>query len=201
MEALTENSPTDDLMKACKEIDNYTDGAMRPVYETLKKHRKKGIAIVRRVNTPSKHRALYIFRSNKIGVKDMGALIVDGSEGTSLAFKVDAMTKDSTKHGELLVLRSHAINRYIERHGFEGTFEQCQEYIFMNLAVNPQTVDEYTGEVFAYFNQGIFIGKYEDNRCTFYTWVKNTQLYSRQRLISRRLQKKLELYMVELTKH
>ena len=130
----------------------------------------------------------------------MGALIVDGSEGTSLAFKVDAMTKDSTKHGELLVLRSHAINRYIERHGFEGTFEQCQEYIFMNLAVNPQTVDEYTREVFAYFNQGIFIGKYEDHRCTFHTWVKNTQLYSRQRLISRRLQEKLELYM-ELTKH
>lgn len=190
MEALTENSSTEDLINAWNEANNYTEKAMRAIQRTLK--RNKGNTIARRVNTPAKQPALYVFFVYKHGVTNMTGILVDGSEGTSVVTLVDDLKKDVAERGEVFILRSHTINRYMERHGFDGTYNDCQEYLFANLVVNPQNVDKYTKEVVVYFNGGVFLGTFKDNRCTLNTWVKNTQLFTNQRLISKRLQDNIE---------
>jgi len=189
---LTENSPTEDLVKAWHDVDDYTDRAMRPILSKLRKNNK---TFARRVNTPSKLRALYIFFTKKKGVTNMAGVLVDGSEGTSVVTTSGGISQNVNEMHDIFILRSHAVNRYMERHGYDGTFEQCQEYLFANLVVNPQNLDPYTKEVVIYFNHGLFLGTFKDNRCVVNTWVKNTQLYINQRLISRNLQEKMEKFL------
>jgi len=125
----------------------------------------------------------------------MAGVLVDGSEGTSVVTTSGGISQNVNEMHDIFILRSHAVNRYMERHGFDGTFDQCQEYLFANLVVNPQNLDPYTKEVVIYFNHGLFLGTFKDNRCVVNTWVKNTQLYINQRLISRNLQEKMEKFL------
>lgn len=112
-------------------------------------------------------------------------LIVEGSEGDSFV----SMEDDKEK---MTILHSHAINRYIERHGFDGTLEQCQCYILNNTLLTTQSVDTITKEVVIYFDEGVFLGCVKDNVTHLNTYVSNNRLYSNQRLMSRRLQDMLD---------
>lgn len=186
---LTENSPTKSLIKAWADVSDYAEHAMRPIRRELK---RRGRTIVKRVNTPDKTPALYIFFTHKHGGTSMAGLLVSGSEGTGVVSSAGDVRQSADEMRDIFILRSHAVNRYMERHGWEGTFEQCQEYLFANLVISPQNIDKYTGEAIVYFGGGVFLGTYKDNRCSLNTWVRNTQLYTNQRLISKRLQDNIE---------
>lgn len=184
MDNLTEKSSYKELFDAWNEVNDYGCFASNEK-NTKKALKQKGITIARRVNTPKKHRALYIYARPKDKVYFTSFLIVEGSEGDSFV----AMEDDKEK---MTVLHSHAINRYIERHGYDGTLEQCQCYILNYTMLTAQNVDTITKEVVVYFDEGIFLGCIKDNICHLNTYVPNNRLYSNQRLMSRRLQDMLD---------
>lgn len=184
MDNLTEKSPYKDLFAAWKEINDYGYFAANEK-STKKALKKKGVTLARRVNTPKKNRALYIYSRPNKKVYFTSFLIVEGSEGDSFV----TMEDDKEK---MMVLHSHAINRYIERHGYDGTLEQCQCYILNYMMLTAQNVDTITKEVIVYFDEGVFLGCIKDNVTHLNTYVSNNRLYSNQRLMSRRLQDMLD---------
>lgn len=184
MDNLTEKSPYKDLLAALKEVNNYGFFAANE-RSTKKALKKKGVTLARWVNTPKKNRALYIYARPNKKVYYTSFLIVEGSEGDSFA------SMDGDKQ-TITVYHSHAINRYIERHGFDGTLEQCQCHILNNTLLTTQNVDTITKEVIVYFDEGVFLGCIKDNVTHLNTYVPNNRLYSNQRLMSRRLQDMLD---------
>lgn len=184
MDNLTEKSPYKDLLAAMKEVNNY--GFFAANEKSVKKAlRQKGVTLARRVNTPKKNRALYIYARPNKKVYFTSFLIVEGSEGDSFVSMEDDREKITIYH-------SHAINRYIERHGFDGTLEQCQCHILNNTLLTTQNLDTITKEVVVYFDEGVFLGCVKDNVTHLNTYVPNNRLYSNQRLMSRRLQDMLD---------
>lgn len=184
MDNLNEKSPYKDLLVALKEVNNYGFFAANEK-STKKALKQKGVTLARWVNTPKKNRALYIYSKPNKNVYFTSFLIVEGSEGDSFVSMEDDREKITIYH-------SHAINRYIERHGFDGTLEQCQCYILNNTLLTTQNLDTITKEVIVYFDEGIFLGCIKDNVTHLNTYVPNNRLYSNQRLMSRRLQDMLD---------
>lgn len=184
MDNLTEKSSYKDLLSALKEVNDYGYFAANEK-STKKALKQKGVTLARRVNTPKKHRALYIYAKPNKKVYFTSFLIVEGSEGDSFA------SMDGDKQ-TITVYHSHAINRYIERHGYDGTLEECQCYILNNTLLTTQNVDTITKDVVVYFDDGVFLGCIKDNVTHLNTYVSNNRLYSNQRMMSRRLQDMLD---------
>ena len=193
MKRLTEKSSYEDLYKAWQEVNDYGERAAnaKAVKDDLKKHK----VAYRRVNTPSKHRAFYIFAKGKHQMFHMPFLVVEGSEGDSFVCLEDIGSKT---RGTLAILHSHAINRYIERHGFDGTLEECQEYLLNSMWVTSQHVDKYTDELFVYLDNGLFLGCIKDKISHLNTYVANQHLFPYQRLKSRTLQEAIEELFKEI---
>ena len=178
MDNLSEKSPYKDLLAALKEVNNY--GFFAANEKSVKKALKqKGAMLARWVNTPKKNRALYIYSRPNKKVYFTSFLIVEGSEGDSF------VSMDGDRQN-ITVYHSHAINRYIERHGYDGTLEECQCYILNYTILTAQNVDTITKEVVVYFDEGVFLGCIKDNITHLNTYVPNNRLYSNQRLMSRR---------------
>ena len=190
MDNLTEKSSYKDLLTAWKDVNDYGFYAANEK-NTKKALKKKGVTLARWVNTPKKNRALYIYSRPNKKVYFTSFLIVEGSEGDSFV----TMEEDKEK---MTVLHSHAINRYIERHGYDGTLEQCQCYILNSTLLTAQNVDTITKEVIVYFDEGIFLGCVKDNVTHLNTYVPNNRLYTNQRLMSRRLQDMLDGIMKKM---
>lgn len=184
MDNLTEKSPYKDILAAWKEVNDYGYFAANEK-NTKKALKQKGVTLARRVNTPKKNRALYIYAKPNKRVYFTSFLIVEGSEGDSFVSMEDDREKITIYH-------SHAINRYIERHGYDGTLEECQCYILNNTLLTTQNVDTITKEVVVYFDEGVFLGCIKDNVTHLNTYVSNNRLYTNQRLMSRRLQDMLD---------
>lgn len=181
---LTEKSQYKDLLAAWQEVNDYGYFAANEK-STKKALKQKGVTLARWVNTPKKNRALYIYARPTKKVYFTSFLIVEGSEGDSFVSMEDDREKITIYH-------SHAINRYIERHGYDGTLEQCQCYILNYTMLTAQNVDTITKEVIVYFDEGIFLGCIKDNVTHLNTYVSNNRLYTNQRLMSRRLQDMLD---------
>lgn len=180
MDNLTEKSSYKELFDAWNEVNDYGCFAANEK-NTKKALKKKGTTIARWVNTPKKHRALYIYARPKDKVYFTSFLIVEGSEGDSFI----AMEGNKER---LTVFHSHAINRYIERRGWDGTLEECQCYILNNTLLTTQCEDTITKETIVYFDEGVFLGSIKDNISHFNTYVQNNRLFANQRLMSRKLQ-------------
>jgi hypothetical protein len=180
MDNLTEKSPYKDLLAAWKDVNIYGHFASNE-RSTKKALKKKGTTLARWVNTPNKNRAMYIYSRQGEMVYFTSFLIVEGSEGDSFV----SMEDDKEK---MTILHSHAINRYIERHGYEGSLEQCQCYILNRTTLSVHSVDTITKDAAVYFDDGIFLGHVKDNVMHLNTYVSNNRLYTNQRLMSRRLQ-------------
>lgn len=195
MKKLTEKSSYEELDKAWKEVNEYGERASNA--DAVKKaFKKKGTKTVyRRVNTPQKHRALYIIVGTKNRGLYMPLLIVDGSEGDSFVARED----DGKRSGyNLTVLHSHAIRRYIERHGWNGTLEECENHILDSMWISSRNCDPITKELVMYLDNGVFLGCMKDGICHLNTYVANQHLFPYQRLKSKMLQESIEKLMEEI---
>ena len=189
---LTEKSPYKDLLAAWQEVNDYGERAANA--KAVKDALKKSNVTYRRVNTPEKHRAFYIIIKTKKRMYHMPFLIVEGSEGDSFV----ALEDEGKRNSCLTILHSHAINRYIERHGWKGTAEECQEYLLDSMWVTARNIDKYTREITVYLDDGVFLGAEKDNICHLNTYVSNNRLYTNQRLMSRKLQDNIEKLFKEI---
>ena len=195
MSNLTEKSSYEELNEAWKEVNDYGVRAFNA--KDVQRAFKKGARIVfRRVNTHAKNQALYIFVKTKTKMMHMPFLIVEGSEGDTFVSKEN----EARDNDQLMAIHSHAINRYIERHGWDGTLEECQCYLLSSMWVVSFHVDKYTKDATVYFDDGVFLGCVKDGICHLNTYVANQHLYPNQRLKSRQLQEAIEELFEELDK-
>ena len=193
MDNLTEKSPYKDLLAAWKEVNNYGYFAANEK-NTKKMLKQKGVVVARRVNTPKRNKALYLYTKTNLNVYFTSFLIVEGSEGDSFVTMEDNMENMTIIHG-------HAINRYIERHGWEKTLEECQNYILNYTLMTTQNVDTITKETMVYFDEGVFLGVVKGKIFHYNTYLPNQRLFTNQRLMSRKLQDMLDEMIKKMRKN
>ena len=191
---LTENISRDECAALFESARPYGEQSLRGTKMT-KVWRKKKCVIMNRVNTPEKIPALYIYFKNDLskdknnpGFNWLTFLVVEGAEGKSY---LGRMRKDFHHH-EYLMIKSHVFSRYAERHGWAGSREDLEEYILVNALLLWYDIDKYTGEVNAYFDDGMFLGYLKDGICYINTYVNEKTLYRNQKIKAKWQQLKLD---------
>lgn len=82
-----------------------------------------------------------------------------------------------------IAIHPHAIDRFIERHRFKGTFQEAEEYILQNYKQVSYKIDMTTSEIICPFDSGAFLGKEDEEGIVHLkTFVMNRQLFLNQRL-------------------
>lgn len=197
MDNLTEKSPYKDLYKAWNIVNDYSERAMR-AKEMRSSFKNKDELFCRECNAPGKIPALYIVSYDKINkcYVNMPFLIVEGSEGRSFVAGQGNHVTDKN----LIIIRSHAVSRYIERHGWEGKREDCERYLLSYMWVVCREEDSITKEFWEYFDEGLFMGYYNNGIYYTNTYVANQHLYPNQRLSSLRMEKDIRGFFEELRK-
>ena len=99
---------------------------------------------------------------------------------------------------EILVIHSHAINRYIERRKFDGTIEQAQHKLLDELEIHKSVKDGTDGTQYIYFDGGIFICTVVDRVFHMRTFIMNRQCSPMQRMKSLQSEKELEIIKREI---
>jgi len=173
---LTENTHHDTLMQALVEVYDYSDNSIRnqQVQRAMRRGKDK---IVRRVNTPSnKHTALYYYYKENKEIKCAFYLVLKGSEGDSFACPP---IWDDVDY-DIVVLHSHAINRYMQRTDFKGSLEEAQTLLASAVGVFKAVHDSDT--YYLSFYNGVFLGNVVDNILHLRTFINTEQCHTNQKL-------------------
>lgn len=195
---LNEFSPYEVLFKKWSIVNDYGESAMR-AKEMKPFFKNKEELCCRECNAPGKLPAIYIISYDKRTKRHtyMPFLVVEGSEGRSFVARegMDTTCKD------LIIIRSHAVSRYIKRHGWDGTREDCERYLLTYMWVTSREQDPITKEFVEYFDEGIFMGRFSNHIYYTNTYQANQHLYPNQRFASIRLQKHIEEFFEDLDKN
>lgn len=181
---LTEWSTYDELHTALHEAQMYGFDSRRnqAVQRAL---RLGALYVFHRAKTPkSKVPALYWFEGGKNNIF-FTFIVLQGSEGESFAIET---TKDS-KHG-IVVIHSHAINRYRERRKLQGALEVVQKKVLSELVIFSPVNDSDTSYVS--FDGGVFLCNRNDRILHLRTWISDRQCKPNQRLWSRKSEREIE---------
>lgn len=174
---MNEFSPLEKIDKALQSVQDYCNAALRsPI---VKKAMKRGDKeIYRRVNTPDKVPAVYAMSLfNKLYYTRSFA-VLEGRDGDAFASRVMC----SSGAYKAVVIHSHAIKRYIERHHFEGTLEQAQRKILTTLGNNARIPDNMSESSYIDFDGGVFLCIVKDKILHFNTFIMHRQCKPDQRL-------------------
>ena len=168
------------ILTVCKSIEDYGEKALnaKDVRKAWKANKGKHIKYV---NTPDGYPSLFFFcRTNNTSYEWFSYGILDDYEGNAYCYMAH--------NHDLNLLHSHAIRRYYQRHGFDGTYEECEKYVLQGLFLTFGDIDKITGEFLVYFDDGIFLGEKKDDIFHIKTYIKNTQCYQNQRLLSKNIE-------------
>lgn len=158
--------------------------------DTIKKlWKKKDYIIVKRVNTPEKIPAVYIFIKNEHTGKSEPNKVwftffeLEGRYGKSYV---------GMMNNKLFMLKSHVFDRFIERHGWAGGREECEDYFLLKMVLLYCDTDEYTREVNMAFDDGMLLGHYIDDMFIIRTYINISDMYNNQKIKTKYQQIKLK---------
>lgn len=177
---LTEWSTYDQLATALAKARNYGETSRRN--QKVQRALKRGATdVYHRVNTPKdKIPVLYHFVNDKRETWFTFVLLA-GSEGESIA--VNAVFDNPT---DIIVIHSHAVNRYMQRSTFEGTLEEAQRTVLAGILISCPSKDSDT--YYIPFGNGLFLCHEKDRVMHIRTYVGDRQLKPNQRLWKRKSQ-------------
>ena len=189
---LTENETYETYDKILRTARSYgADCRKSSIVQKAFKDKKRNV-FFRRVNLPvSKQPVIYQYHRNGKSLPYRTFLVVEGSEGESFVGSVF-----DGKYYE--VIHSHAINRYIERRGFNGTLNEAQINIFEGLNYYYVTNDYTDDTDYIYFDGGVFLCNMKDNVIHLRTFIMNRQCYPNQRILSLESENGIKLFKKEL---
>lgn len=81
----------------------------------------------------------------------------------------------------MIMIHRHAIERYIERHGYEGGYEECVDYLLSNTSKMQIFVDTNDCTFKGYFEDGLFLGTITDNTIRIRTYITKRQCFPNQK--------------------
>ena len=196
---LNENSPKKDLLEVAKAVVWYCESNQRSKeYRKAVKQGKSEFEL--RVNTPEKYPALYIYHIGRLMVHYQPILLLEGSEGESYCLLSSPIRrKGGYWYDEsLIVLHGHAINRYIERRKFDGTYEQARRGILNHLCVMSVYPDSMDETFYLNYDGGSFLCNKVEGVLHLRTYIVNRQHYPEQRLRSMQSEEDTRLFRQEL---
>lgn len=181
--------------KIIKAAHNYGEKTM--FCDTMKKLWKRGVQVViKRVNTPEKYPTAYVFVKGDKGPNKRDGwfhyftfVMLKGKEGSSI------LTSD--REGTIKIFKSHAISRFISRHGWNGDRESCENYIMLHTLVACLDIDPYTNEINEYFADGMFLGCVKDGIQYINTYIDDSIMHRNQKIKEKWL--KLRLNEAKIT--
>ena len=185
---MTEKSTYQELLSAIHSAEEYAKVNGRSP-KVMRAGRKNIRVVEWRGNTPDHVPAMYLHfidRKKAKGVLTLSFLVLKGSEGDSYGVRMQG--------GLIIILHSHAINRYIERRRFEGTLKEATMAILDRLALFNQEWDDTTSYV--YYDGGVFLGVHTDDDKVLHlkTFIMNRQCYPNERMKSLAAEKEYEDY-------
>lgn len=146
--SISEISPSDKLLYAYQKADEYRELAVRAVNKKL-----TPLNIVTHVThtpNPEKFKVLYVFCDcANYGLFSASTVIMNGREGNAILTLQD--------NGKLLIIKSHAIQRYMQRTHFRGHIDDAIKSIVLNLIVNSASKLE-NGHLYYPIHGGYFVG-------------------------------------------
>lgn len=137
--------------------------------------KKQNAVVFKRVNTPEKIPALYMYIFEKKKAICYTFVILNGTDGDS--FLCSRLDKRN-----YMVITGHLISRYIERHGWCGSREACENYIIAQTMLLWCDHDKSTNEIAAYFDDGLMLGRMEDGMHVFKTYIHSKNMFDNQRV-------------------
>lgn len=175
---IDENTSKEECSRLYKLACEYGERSMNS--KDIRKAWKKGdYVIIKRVNTPEKIPVVYIYLKNEKVPSHMytwfSFVCLKGKEGTTFVCSL----KETCK---LIVIKSHLVSRYMERHGWDGDRESCEDHILLHSVLLWYDIDKSTGEVCSYFDDGLFLGSFGDGTLTLRTYVDKSSLYQNQKV-------------------
>ncbi len=175
---LNEWATYDELIPALREARGYGETSRRN--QKVQRQLRLGVHdVYHRVRTPkSKIPVFYWFVNDPSGTW-FSFLVLQGSEGESFAASV--ITDSDTG---IIVVHSHAINRYMERSTFKGTLEKAQLLILLGMMIACPSKDSDT--YYIPFVEGVFLCQEKDHVLHVRTYVNDSQLKPNQRLWKRK---------------
>lgn len=175
---LTEWSKYEDLEAAVKKARNYGDITRRN--QKVQRQLRLGVHdVYHRVRTPKDKIPVFYWFVNDPNNTWFSFVVLQGSEGESFAAKV--ITDSDTG---IIVVHSHAINRYMERSTFKGTLEKAQLLILLGMMIACPSKDSDT--YYIPFVDGVFLCQEKDRVLHVRTYVNDRQLKPNQRLWKRK---------------
>ncbi|MCR5037899.1 MAG: hypothetical protein K6A94_00980 [Bacteroidales bacterium] len=186
---LNEWATYEELIGPYKEAREYGhNGYNNPRIIREFRHGKKEVWY--RTRTPkSKHLVQYyytngteintLFGRNPKDFMHLGFLVLEGVHDDNPCESFCASCFDNEL---LVVIRGHAIYRYIDRHHFKGTLEQAQRKILSGIALFDVKND--TTTAYVYYDGGVFLCSYVNHVLVLGTYVMNSRLYPVQRMKS-----------------
>lgn len=175
---LTEWSKYEDLEAAVKKARNYGDITRRN--QKVQRQLRLGVCdVFHRVCTPKDKIPVFYWIINDSGHSWFSFVVLQGSEGESFAAKIN--TDSDTG---IIVVHSHAINRYMERSSFEGSLEKAQRMVLMGMMIASPSHDSDT--YYIPFADGLFLCQEKDRVLHVRTYVNDSQLKPNQRLWKRK---------------
>ena len=189
---MNEFATYDELESAHKVALEYGHKSIRSP-RTLKAFKQGRPIVYHRVNTPApeKYPVFYCFACVRGRILFRTFLVLEGSEGESFAGRI-------ADEPLFYVLHSHAVNRYIERHRFDGTLEEAQRTILNGLMINDVQTDETDETRYIHFDGGLFLCTYSDRVLHLRTFIMNRQCSPMQRMKSLTSEKNTEMMKREI---
>lgn len=155
--------------------------------------KKQDCVIVKRVNTPEKIPAIYVYvktpsekKKNSFKYSWFTFVELKGEEGSSFLCSTG-------KFDRPVIVKSHVISRYIERHGWSKSRESCENYFLMKSVLLQQDIDKYTNEINMAFDNGMLLGYLrEDGMQVINTYISMDIMHSNQKIKARYQELKLK---------
>jgi len=173
------------LLKQLQIVWEYNDQrSSHKEFDRKMRKLKKGQFISQRVNTPAPEKlsALYIYYPTTKHYSCINVLVtkIDGIEH-AYHFMVNSV---GNQDPILLIVKSHAIDRYIERHGYNGSREDCISMFLINLVYGYCEADNITGEIQVAFDGGFLLGCCLNDKkiVVIKTYISRRQFYPNQKL-------------------
>lgn len=175
---LNEWATYDELIPALREARGYGETSRRN--QKVQRQLRLGVHdVYHRVRTPKNKIPVFYWFVNDPNGTWFSFLVLKGSEGESFAASV--ITDSDTG---IIVVHSHAINRYMERSTFKGTLEKAQLLILLGMMIACPSKDSDT--YYIPFVEGVFLCQEKDHVLHVRTYVNDSQLKPNQRLWKRK---------------
>ncbi len=161
------------------------------VFRMAKKYGSLPCIVFERVNVPTIGKVICEYHIlDKYSIDGRGFILIHlYDEMDNLILFTDGMyvgltngniTKKPGIH--TVTINRHALQRFVERHRWNGTMEQLEDHLLLNSRQYSFKEDMITHEVICPFDGGVFLGVHSNGEYILKTFVMDRQLYFNQKM-------------------